>query len=323
MSDEIPHPHVPTDAQVFDATDAQRFRRVVESLPLAVYLDHPDTHAASFYVSPQIETMFGYSSERWHEEAFFESVIHPDDRERMLAEHTEAFERGDERWSFRYRIAAADGRIIWVRDDAIIVRDASGEPDYVQGFLIDITEEWSASPSAPPRSRLSAMPSTAIAGSSRTSRSPCTSTGRTRPGHPSTSARRWSGCSATPWSAGWYPAFFLSVVHPEDRERIQAETTQELQGGDGTASSEYRLIAADGRTVHIRDDQWILRDADGRPEWLQGFMMDVTEERHARAELAEALAQVEQTERHYRQLVEAIPVAMYRSASTRTTPPST
>ena len=42
-------------------------------------------------------------------------------------------------------------------------------------------------------------------------------------------------------------------------------------------------------------------------------MMDVTEERHARAELAEALAQVEQTERHYRQLVEAIPVAMYRS----------
>ena len=43
-------------------------------------------------------------------------------------------------------------------------------------------------------------------------------------------------------------------------------------------------------------------------------MMDVTDQELARTELTEALARVEEAERHYRRLLEAIPVAMYRSA---------
>ena len=33
-----------------------------------------------------------------------------------------------------------DGRVVWVRDESVIVRDESGVPLYTQGFWIDITE---------------------------------------------------------------------------------------------------------------------------------------------------------------------------------------
>ena len=143
MSDEIPHPHVPTER-----AGVRRDRRTAfpssRRVAPAGGVPRPSRYARRVLLR-QARRSKRCSATRpsgGTKRQFFESVIHPDDRERMLAEHTEAFERGDERWSFRYRIAAADGRVVYrVRDDAIIVRDASGEPDYVQGFLIDITEE--------------------------------------------------------------------------------------------------------------------------------------------------------------------------------------
>ena len=147
----------------------------------------------------------------------------------MLAEHTEVFERGDERWSFRYRIAAADGRIIWVRDDAIIVRDASGEPDYVQGFLIDITEEVERESER--TAALEAQRDAEYRYRRLVENLPLAvyldrpdETGTSE--YISPSVERMLGYPVERWMD---PAFFLSVVHPEDRERIEAETTQELR----------------------------------------------------------------------------------------------
>jgi len=46
---------------------------------------------------------------------------------------------------------------------------------------------------------------------------------------------------------------------------------------------EYRLIAADGRTVWVHDETVAVRDEEYRPLFLQGFLIDVTD-RHAPAE---------------------------------------
>src|SRR5919202_374981 len=43
-------------------------------------------------------------------------------------------------WSFEYRLLARDGRTVWIRDDAVVVRDERGEPLYTQGFMLDITD---------------------------------------------------------------------------------------------------------------------------------------------------------------------------------------
>ncbi len=104
-----------------------RYRRLVEELPLTLYIDQPDERAKSIYVNPTIEAMFGYPAERWSEDEFFEEIIHPDDREHVLANHVAVFERGDERWTWEYRLLHADGRTVWVHDEAVIVRDEQGE----------------------------------------------------------------------------------------------------------------------------------------------------------------------------------------------------
>ena len=122
----------------------ERYRRLVEELPLSLYIDRPDARAQSIYVNPTIETMFGYPGERWFEEEFFEQILHPEDRERVLADHAAAFERGDDRWSWQFRLIAADGRTVWVHDEAVVVKDGAGVPQYVQGFMMDVTEERNA-----------------------------------------------------------------------------------------------------------------------------------------------------------------------------------
>jgi PAS domain S-box-containing protein len=121
-----------------------RYRRLVEELPLSLYIDRPDAAARSIYVNPTIETMFGYPAERWFEEGFFEGILHPDDRERVVADHADAFARAAERWSWDFRLVAADGRTVWVHDEAVVVKDEAGVPQYVQGFMMDVTDEREA-----------------------------------------------------------------------------------------------------------------------------------------------------------------------------------
>ena len=129
-------------ARLFEARrEAEdQYRRLVEELPMVVYTDRPDATATSTYISPRVEDLFGYPRDAWMEESFFASVLHPDDRERILAGMQAELTSGDARTTAEYRIVAADGRAVWVRDDQWIVRDGHGEPLHVQGFMLDITE---------------------------------------------------------------------------------------------------------------------------------------------------------------------------------------
>jgi PAS domain S-box-containing protein len=125
-----------------------RFRRLAEELPLVTYIDAPfasaGTSDASFlgqniYTSPQGEAMVGYTTADWGDNTLWERILHPDDRERVLAEQRHFQETG-EPLSIEYRMLHRDGRVVWVRDESVIVRNESGGPPYVQGFWIDITE---------------------------------------------------------------------------------------------------------------------------------------------------------------------------------------
>jgi PAS domain S-box-containing protein len=119
----------------------ERYRALVEGLPLVTYVDEPTERAASIYVSPQIEALLGYTPDEWlADPELFLKRLHPDDRQRVLAEHASAFAAGESNWSFDYRLLARDGRTVWLHDEALIVHDEHGTPLYVQGFQVDITE---------------------------------------------------------------------------------------------------------------------------------------------------------------------------------------
>ena len=118
----------------------QRYRTLVEQIPAVTYIDPVDDPHTSLYTSPYIEQMLGYTPQEWQDEKLWPKRLHPGDRERILAAD-ERFEVGDEE-SFReeYRLLAKDGSVVWVREEAVLVRDEADAPLYWQGVFYDLTE---------------------------------------------------------------------------------------------------------------------------------------------------------------------------------------
>jgi PAS domain S-box-containing protein len=121
-----------------------RFRHLVEQIPAVTYVQEPidsETPKAITYMSPQYEAMLGYPPEKeMLDEEHWLRVLHPDDRERVLAEELRTDETG-EPYRIEYRQIARDGRVVWVRDEATLIRDEEGNPLYWLGVQYDITEQ--------------------------------------------------------------------------------------------------------------------------------------------------------------------------------------
>src|SRR5829696_8192865 len=121
-----------------------RFRHLVEQIPAVTYVQEPidsDTPKAITYMSPQYEAMLGYPPEKEIlDEEHWLRVLHPDDRERVLAEELRTDETG-EPYRVEDRQIARGGRVVWVRDEATLVRDEEGNSLYWLGVQYDITEQ--------------------------------------------------------------------------------------------------------------------------------------------------------------------------------------
>ncbi len=121
-----------------------KYRTLVEQIPAIVYteaLDEGDrTDHRLLYVSPQVETVLGYSPGEWTKNSeLWEERLHPEDRDRVLAEDART-ERTGEPFKSEYRIRARDGRLVWLRDEAVLVRDVAGRPLFWHGVQYDVTE---------------------------------------------------------------------------------------------------------------------------------------------------------------------------------------
>jgi PAS domain S-box-containing protein len=125
--------------------EAERnYRSLVEQLPLAMYVARLDETSSYVYMSPQIETLVGYTPlECMTDPEFFGRVVHPDDREQAQAARRRAYDTG-ESFSIKYRVLAKDGRAVWIHDEVTIARDPSGRPLHAQGFLVDVTPQLTA-----------------------------------------------------------------------------------------------------------------------------------------------------------------------------------
>jgi PAS domain S-box-containing protein len=121
-------------------------------VPAIVYIDPAGPEPTSpTYVSPFIEQLLGYAPEvATGDPAWWAQALHPDDRERVLAEWTRSDETG-EPYAGEYRLIAADGRTVWIRDEAVLLRDDEGTPMHWQGVMVDITESKQAKTTSPER----------------------------------------------------------------------------------------------------------------------------------------------------------------------------
>jgi PAS domain S-box-containing protein len=122
---------------------AGRYRALSERIPAVLYSELRTPDGAVIHESPQYQELFGYMAEEIAQPDFWKTLIHPEDREWVLAENERVDRTGDP-WNVEYRALAKDGRVVWLRDHAVLVRGEHGEPDYWQGYYIDITEQKQA-----------------------------------------------------------------------------------------------------------------------------------------------------------------------------------
>jgi diguanylate cyclase (GGDEF)-like protein/PAS domain S-box-containing protein len=186
-----------------------------------------------------------------------------------LAEEQDAIGQGGP-FSSEYRILASDGRVVWVRDEAVVVRDEEGEPPYWQGFIFDITNRKAAE-EAVRRSKASLAESQRIA-------------------HLGT--WEWNVVTGeVVWSDetfriyGFEPNAFVptfenlvEIVHPDDRSLLKAAIDDAI-GGMRPYDLEHRVVRPSGevRWVHRRAE--VVRGEGDEPLRMIGTVHDITERR--------------------------------------------
>jgi PAS domain S-box-containing protein len=120
----------------------QKMQALIHSIGGVVWECTPDTFHFTF-VSRQSERIFGYAPELWlTNRHFWHEHLHPDDAPQALAA-CQAAVAARKPFSHEYRMLAADGRTLWVRQNGTVTVENDG-PVGVRGIFLDITPQKQA-----------------------------------------------------------------------------------------------------------------------------------------------------------------------------------
>ncbi|HYJ60945.1 MAG TPA: PAS domain-containing protein, partial [Actinomycetota bacterium] len=238
------------------------------------------------YVSPQVETILGFTPEEWVTgPETWDDLIHPDDLERAAEADTRHYEHG-EPVDVEIRIKARDGGYRWIRDQAVIVYDDDGEPRWSQGIWLDVTERKLAElalEEAEHRYRgiVEHVPAAIYLDKVDASMESV---------YVSPQIEAIAGVTPVRWLAE--ADLWLRLTDAEDRDRIEASYRRAAEAREPW-SAEYRMHTPDGRTIWVHDETTFLVGPDGEPRYMQGVIFDITERKLAE----QALRESEQRER--------------------------
>jgi PAS domain S-box-containing protein len=115
----------------------EQYRDLVNSVEGVVWEADTTTFAFSF-VSDKAQQILGYPAEQWLTESdFWKKHIHPEDLDRAVECRQEA---AAERRSYdaEYRMMAAGGKVVWMRDLATVVVE-DGVATRLRGVMVDVT----------------------------------------------------------------------------------------------------------------------------------------------------------------------------------------
>ena len=140
-----------TERKMFEGDPRSVGRRSqlqVERVPAIVYVAEPGAHGRWLYVSPQIESILGFTASEWMADpGLWVQRLDPLDRqsvllaESALAEEDLLMNSAPERvYSDTYRLRHRNGSTVWVRDDAMVLWDSDRHATW-HGVLVDVTRE--------------------------------------------------------------------------------------------------------------------------------------------------------------------------------------
>ena len=259
-----------------EAHEAQeKFKALVEQSPAVFYLDAVDEASSAYYMSPQVEALFGYTVDEWMSQRdLWPRLLHPDDRDWVLLENERTNQTGDP-FVMDYRVITQDGKVRWVHDNAVLARDEKGQPLFWRGVLYDITDRKLAEESVRHerdlvRSILDASPEpTAIVGL-RGKILDCNE-----------AAYRVLGCSTREQLVGRVWLLFLSRQY-----RILARQTIQTVIKKGSVKDvKFVLRTLDRREYPAEVSVNLIRDVYGKPQAFVIVMEDISERERVAASL--------------------------------------
>jgi PAS domain S-box-containing protein len=266
-----------------------RYRTLAAQIPAITYLwtrslDDPP-YGGTRYVSSQVETVLGFTPEQWTSAPdFWITRLHPADRERVVAAAARAIDTG-EPFSVEYRLLAADGRVVWIRDEGrVIAHDERGRPLEWQGIMLDVTEHERAqherrSAEARLRAVVEQVPAIVYVETAPAPERPAELV--------YVSPQLEAILGYRPDEVLGNPEYLASLLHPDDRARVMDANARALRDGL-PFDEEYRAFTKDGRVVWLHSRATRVAEGDEGVYW-QGVALDVTD-RHA---LSDAMRDLE------------------------------
>jgi PAS domain S-box-containing protein len=132
--------HVTAQAALQQAKE--ELQQLVESVQAIVWRADPGTGRFTF-VSREAEALLGYPVARWLEEpSFWEEHLHPEDREWATSFHARALAQARDH-AFEFRMIAAGGQVVWLRDVVRVIADGSSARECV-GVMFNVTSRREA-----------------------------------------------------------------------------------------------------------------------------------------------------------------------------------
>jgi two-component system sensor histidine kinase/response regulator len=248
-----------------------KFRSLVEQLPAIVSLNAHDETSSTLYVSPQIEEILGYTPAAYTADpTFWLKTVHPDDLERVLAEIARTNVTG-EPFRLEYRRVTRDGRVIWIIDEGVLVRDNADRPLHWQTVQLDITDRKEVEEELrQSEERFRTAFDHAAIGMSlvhldgrffRVNAALCDLTGYSEQELLTTT--------------------FQEITHPDDLEADLAHVARLLAGATRAFQMEKRYLRKDGQVIWIRLNSALVRNSQGAPLHFIGQLEDITERKRA------------------------------------------
>ena len=256
------------------------FRMLVEQVPAITYIAALDDVGTTQYISPQVQRLLGFSAEEWlaRPEMWLERM-HPEDRDDVLRE-LERCRGSGEPFVTEYRLLDRDGRAVWFRDEAATLPSADGQPGFLQGVMLDISDRKRAEEALRvAEAKYRSIVENAIGGIYQSSPD-----GRVLTANPAL-ARLLGYASPADMVSTVTDAATQIYTDPKDRAfmvRVLLEHGK-LQG------FECRVRRKDGRIIWILQNARAVFDESGHPLYFEGTVEDITarkraEEEHARLE---------------------------------------
>ncbi|WP_017302125.1 PAS domain-containing protein [Nodosilinea nodulosa] len=249
----------------------------------------------------RIKTNQIFRTRRWHElrglsedevsgtQADWADLIHPEDRDRVLAAMADHLAQRTPFYQQEYRIRHRDGSYLWILDRGQAVWDEAGDPVRIIGSEMNVTQRKDAELEAQ-RLReqleflLSSSPAVIFT---------CQLGGDYAPTFISDNIVNLSGYTAAEFLAR--PDFWASRIHPQDAPQVFAELPTLLEQGHHI--HEYRFLHKAGHYVWVRNELRLIRDAQNAPLEIVGYLADIGDRKQIETQLRKSQAALTEAQR--------------------------